>query len=50
MSTAALSRDPARYSYYVDDAAYLELIADFQRIDPRNLPLRILPSVTVFGD
>ena len=32
MSTTALSRDPARYSYYVDDAAYLELIADFQRI------------------
>ena len=32
MSTTALSRDPARYSYYVDDAAYRELIADFQRI------------------
>ena len=32
MSTAALSRDPARYSYYVDDAAYLELIADFQHL------------------
>ena len=42
--TTALSRDPARYSYYVDDAAYRELIADFHRIRTKSRPSRILPS------
>lgn len=27
-----VDRDPSRYSYYVDDAAYQELIADFARL------------------
>lgn len=32
MTTTALSRDPARYSYYVDDASYVALMADFARL------------------
>jgi 3-phenylpropionate/cinnamic acid dioxygenase small subunit len=37
MSTAQSAPDPSRYSYYVDDAMYQELIADFdvlRRDDP----------------
>jgi benzoate/toluate 1,2-dioxygenase beta subunit len=32
MTRNEVNRDPSRYSYYVDDAAYQELIADFARL------------------